>query len=206
MQIQKVGNPPPARTCRAARSAQARDCRLRARRVDRDFDAMMSGARCRTLVDHAAGGNGRVRGPHTEGEVAGTTWRRRSRLQGLGFRAPPHIVARRVESQQELQTRISQTTGGRRCRAGAAGRREICEKPLGPYTGAPSTSSTRDSREDSSASSGLRRRGTSRRSQASSGRRAACGTLRHKQAFASAWTGLKLHIATQFSVRCGRHH
>src|SRR5581483_9211401 len=53
-------------------------------------------------------------------------------LQKLGFRASPHIVARRVESQQALQTGLQQLA--------AAGVEQALlvagdlEKPLGPYT------------------------------------------------------------------------
>ena len=115
------------------------------------------------------------------------------KLQALGFRASPHIVARRVESQQALQTGLQQLA--------AAGVEQALlvagdlEKPLGPYR---STLDIIDSGllEDSS----LKRLGIAGHPE---GHKQVAddvllAALRHKQAFA-ARTGLKLHLATQFT-------
>lgn len=115
------------------------------------------------------------------------------KLQQLGFRASPHIVARRVESQQALRTALQQIS--------AAGIEQALlvagdlEKPAGPYT---STLEIIDSGllQDSS----LKRLGVAGHPE---GHKQVAddvllAALRHKQAFA-AKTGLKLHIATQFT-------
>lgn len=115
------------------------------------------------------------------------------KLQGLGFRASPHIVARRIESQQALRTGLQQLA--------AAGVEQALlvagdlEKPLGPYT---STLDIIDSGllQDSS----LKRLGIAGHPE---GHKQVpddvlLAALRHKQAFA-ARTGLELHIATQFT-------
>jgi methylenetetrahydrofolate reductase (NADPH) len=115
------------------------------------------------------------------------------KLQQLGFRASPHIVARRVDSQQSLETalqRISQA--GIEQALLVAG---DLAKPLGPYM---STLDIIDSGllEKSS----LKRLGVAGHPE---GHKQVAddvllAALRHKQAFA-ARTGLKLHIATQFT-------
>ena len=115
------------------------------------------------------------------------------RLQGLGFRASPHIVARRVESQQALRTGLQQLA--------AAGVEQALlvagdlEKPLGPYA---STLDIIDSGllQDSS----LKRLGIAGHPE---GHKRVpddvlLAALRQKQAF-GARTGLELHITTQFT-------
>jgi methylenetetrahydrofolate reductase (NADPH) len=114
-------------------------------------------------------------------------------LQGLGFRASPHIVARRVESQESLQKGLQQLS--------AAGVEQALlvagdlPKPLGPYT---STLDIIDS--GILQNSSLKRLGIAGHPEGH--KQVADGVLlaalRHKQAFA-AKTGLKLHIATQFT-------
>jgi methylenetetrahydrofolate reductase (NADPH) len=115
------------------------------------------------------------------------------KLQQLGFRASPHIVARRVESQQALQTALQQIS--------AAGIEQALlvagdlEKPVGPYM---STLDIIDSGllQDSS----LKRLGVAGHPEGHKqvADNVLLAALRHKQAFA-AKTGLKLHIATQFT-------
>ena len=115
------------------------------------------------------------------------------KLQGLGFRASPHLVARRVASQQALQAALQQLA--------AAGVEQALlvagdlAKPLGPYT---STLDVIDSGllQDSS----LKRLGVAGHPE---GHKQVpddvlLAALRHKQACA-AKTGLKLHITTQFT-------
>jgi methylenetetrahydrofolate reductase (NADPH) len=115
------------------------------------------------------------------------------KLQGLGFRASPHIVARRVESRQALETGLQQLS--------AAGVEQMLlvagdlEKPLGPYT---STLDIIDS--GLLQNSSIRRIGVAGHPE---GHKQVAddvllAALRHKQAFANK-TGLKLHIATQFT-------
>jgi len=114
-------------------------------------------------------------------------------LQKLGFRASPHIVARRVESQQALQTGLQQLA--------AAGVEQALlvagdlEKPLGPYT---STLDIIDS--GLLQNSSLKRLGIAGHPEGHKQvpDHVLLAALRHKQAFA-ALTGLKLHIATQFT-------
>jgi methylenetetrahydrofolate reductase (NADH) len=115
------------------------------------------------------------------------------KLQQAGFRASPHIVARRVDSQQSLETALE--------RISAAGVEQALlvagdlAKPLGPYM---STLDIIDSGllQDSN----LKRLGVAGHPE---GHKqipddVLLTALRHKQAFA-ARTGLKLHIATQFA-------
>jgi len=115
------------------------------------------------------------------------------KLQGLGFRASPHIVARRVESQESLKNGLQQLA--------AAGVEQALlvagdlTKPLGPYT---STLDIIDS--GLLQNSSLKRLGIAGHPE---GHKQVAddvllAALRHKQAFA-ARTGLKLHIATQFT-------
>ena len=115
------------------------------------------------------------------------------KLQQLGFRASPHIVARRVDSQQSLETALKRIS-----EAGVEQALLVAgdlPKPLGPYT---STLDIIDSGllEKSS----LKRLGVAGHPE---GHKQVAddvllAALRHKQAFA-ARTGLKLHIATQFT-------
>jgi methylenetetrahydrofolate reductase (NADPH) len=115
------------------------------------------------------------------------------KLQGLGFRASPHIVARRVDSQEALKKGLQQLS--------AAGVEQALlvagdlAKPLGPYT---STLDIIDSGVLQSSS--LKRLGIAGHPE---GHKQVpddvlLAALRHKQSFA-ARTGLKLHIATQFT-------
>jgi len=115
------------------------------------------------------------------------------KLQRLGFRASPHIVARRIESQQSLQNALEQLS--------AAGVEQALlvagdlPKPAGPYT---STLDIIDS--GLLQNSSLERLGIAGHPE---GHKQVAddvllAALRHKQAFA-ARTGLKLHIATQFT-------
>ena len=115
------------------------------------------------------------------------------KLQGLGFRASPHIVARRIESRQALETGLQQLA--------AAGVEQALlvagdlEKPLGPYA---STLDIIDS--GLLQNSSLKRLGVAGHPE---GHKQVpddvlLAALRHKQAFAVR-TGLKLHITTQFS-------
>ncbi len=115
------------------------------------------------------------------------------KLQQLGFRASPHIVARRVESQKSLQTALQQIS--------AAGIEQALlvagdlEKPAGPYM---STLDIIDS--GLLQNSSLKRIGVAGHPE---GHKQVAddvllAALRHKQAFA-ARTGLTLHIATQFT-------
>ena len=115
------------------------------------------------------------------------------KLQALGFRASPHIVARRVESQESLKNGLQLLS--------AAGVEQALlvagdlTKPLGPYT---STLDIIDS--GLLQNSSLKRLGIAGHPE---GHKQVAddvllAALRHKQAFA-ARTGLKLHIATQFT-------
>ena len=119
------------------------------------------------------------------------------RLQGLGFRASPHIVARRIESRQALETGLQQLA--------AAGVEQALlvagdlDKPLGPYT---STLDIIDS--GLLQNSSLKRLGVAGHPE---GHKQVpddvlLAALRHKQAFA-ARTGLELYIATQFTFDAG---
>jgi methylenetetrahydrofolate reductase (NADPH) len=114
-------------------------------------------------------------------------------LQQLGFRASPHIVARRVDSPQSLQTalqRISQA--GIEQALLVAG---DLAKPLGPYT---STLDIIDS--GLLQNSSLKRLGVAGHPEGHKqvADDALLAALRYKQAF-SARTGLKLHVVTQFT-------
>jgi len=115
------------------------------------------------------------------------------KLQRLGFRASPHIVARRIESQQALHHALEQLS--------AAGVEQALlvagdlPKPAGPFT---STLDIIDSGVLQNSS--LKRLGIAGHPE---GHKQVAddvllAALRHKQAFA-ARTGLKLHIATQFT-------
>lgn len=115
------------------------------------------------------------------------------KLQRLGFRASPHLVARRVESQRALQHALEQLS--------AAGVEQALlvagdlPKPTGPFT---STLDIIDSGVLQNSS--LKRLGIAGHPE---GHKQVAddvllAALRHKQAFA-ARTGLKLHIATQFT-------
>jgi methylenetetrahydrofolate reductase (NADPH) len=115
------------------------------------------------------------------------------KLQGLGFRASPHIVARRIESRQALETGLQ--------RLAAAGVEQALlvagdlEKPLGPYT---STLDIIDS--GLLQNSSLKRLGVAGHPEGHKQvpDEVLLAALRHKQAFA-ARTGLELHITTQFT-------
>ena len=115
------------------------------------------------------------------------------RLQQLGFRASPHIVARRVPSQQALETGLQHlASAGVEQALLVAG---DLDKPLGPYA---STLDIIDS--GLLQNSSLKRLGIAGHPE---GHKQVpdpvlLAALRHKQAFA-ARTGLKLHIATQFT-------
>jgi methylenetetrahydrofolate reductase (NADH) len=130
---------------------------------------------------------------HTPRATLGEVVRTAVKLQQLGFRASPHIVARRVESQQALQAGLQQLS--------AAGVEQALlvagdlARPLGPYT---STLDIIDS--GLLQNSSLKRLGVAGHPE---GHKRVpddvlLAALRHKQAFA-ARTGLKLHIATQFA-------
>jgi len=125
----------------------------------------------------------------TLADVVGTA----IKLQRLGLRASPHIVARRVESQQSLETGLQ--------RMAAEGIEQALlvagdlAKPAGPYT---STLDIVDS--GLLQKSSLKRLGVAGHPE---GHKQVAddvllAALRHKQAFAGL-TGLKLHIATQFT-------
>jgi methylenetetrahydrofolate reductase (NADPH) len=115
------------------------------------------------------------------------------KLQGLGFRASPHIVARRIESHRALQHALELLS--------AAGVEQALlvagdlPKPAGPFT---STLDIIDSGVLQNSS--LKRLGIAGHPE---GHKQVAddvllAALRHKQAFAGL-TGLKLHIATQFT-------
>jgi len=115
------------------------------------------------------------------------------KLQRLGFRASPHIVARRIESHQALQHALEQLS--------AAGVEQALlvagdlPKPVGPFT---STLDIIDSGVLQNSS--LKRLGIAGHPE---GHKQVAddvllAALRRKQAFA-ALTGLKLHITTQFT-------
>ena len=119
------------------------------------------------------------------------------KLQDLGFRASPHMVARRIESQQALRAGLQELS--------AAGVEQALlvagdlAKPVGPYT---STLDIIDS--GLLQNSSLKRLGVAGHPE---GHKQVpddvlLAALRHKQAFA-ARTGLKLHIATQFTFDAG---
>jgi methylenetetrahydrofolate reductase (NADPH) len=115
------------------------------------------------------------------------------RLQGLGLRASPHIVARRVPSRQALASGLRQLA--------AAGVEQALlvagdlDKPLGPYA---STLDIIDS--GLLQNSSLKRLGVAGHPEGHKHvpDEVLLSALRHKQAFA-ARTGLELHIATQFT-------
>ena len=115
------------------------------------------------------------------------------KLQRLGFRASPHIVARRVESQQSLETGLQRLTAeGVEQALLVAG---DLAKPAGPYT---STLDIIDS--GLLQKSSLKRLGVAGHPEGHKqvADEVLLAALRHKQAFAGL-TGLKLHIATQFT-------
>ena len=115
------------------------------------------------------------------------------KLQELGFRASPHIVARRIESQLALQTGLQQLA--------AAGVEQALlvagdlDKPLGPYTSAVDIIDSGLLQNSS-----LKRLGIAGHPEGHKQipDEVLLAALRHKQAFA-ARTGLELHIATQFA-------
>ncbi|HVW70648.1 MAG TPA: methylenetetrahydrofolate reductase [Steroidobacteraceae bacterium] len=115
------------------------------------------------------------------------------KLQGLGLRASPHLVARRIESRQALEAGLGQlATAGVEQALLVAG---DLVKPAGPYT---STLDIIDS--GLLQNSSLRRLGVAGHPE---GHKQVpddvlLAALRRKQEFA-ARTGLKLHIATQFT-------
>jgi methylenetetrahydrofolate reductase (NADPH) len=100
------------------------------------------------------------------------------KLQRLGFRASPHIVARRIDSHQALQNALALLS--------AAGVEQALlvagdlPKPAGPFTSTLDIIDGHPEGHKQVADDVL------------------LTALRHKQAFA-ALTGLKLHIATQFT-------
>ena len=115
------------------------------------------------------------------------------KLQGLGFRASPHIVARRVPSQQALASGLQQlASAGVEQALLVAG---DLDKPLGPYT---STLDIIDS--GLLQNSSLKRLGVAGHPEGHKQvpDEVLLAALRRKQAFA-ARTGLELHIATQFT-------
>ncbi len=115
------------------------------------------------------------------------------KLQQLGLRASPHIVARRVDSEDSLKTALKRISdAGIEQALLVAG---DLPKPLGPYM---STLDIIDS--GLLQNSSLKRLGVAGHPE---GHKQVAddvllAALRHKQAFA-ARTGLKLHIATQFT-------
>lgn len=115
------------------------------------------------------------------------------KLQGLGFRASPHLVARRIESRQSLEQGLKQLAAhGVEQALLVAG---DVPKPAGPYA---STLDIFDS--GLLESSSLERLGIAGHPE---GHKQVTddvllAALRHKQEFA-ARTGLRLHIATQFT-------
>ena len=125
----------------------------------------------------------------TLAEVVGTA----IKLQRLGLRASPHIVARRAESQRSLETGLQ--------RLAAEGVEQALlvagdlAKPVGPYT---STLDIIDS--GLLQKSSLKRLGVAGHPEGHKqvADEVLLAALRHKQAFAGL-TGLKLHIATQFT-------
>ena len=114
-------------------------------------------------------------------------------LQGLGFRASPHIVARRVESRQALQTALQQLS--------AAGVEQALlvagdlDKPSGPFV---STLDIIDSGMLQNTS--LKCLGVAGHPEGHKqvSEDVLFAALRYKQTFA-ARTGMKLHITTQFA-------
>ncbi len=119
------------------------------------------------------------------------------KLQQLGFRASPHIVARRVDSLQALQTALKRISdAGIEQALLVAG---DLAKPLGPYT---STLDIIDS--GLLQNSSLKRLGVAGHPEGHKqvAEDVLLAALLHKQAFA-ARTGLKLHIATQFTFDPG---
>ena len=115
------------------------------------------------------------------------------KLQRLGFRASPHIVARRVASQQALENGLQRLTAeGVEQALLVAG---DLARPVGPYS---STLEIIDS--GLLQQSSLKRLGVAGHPE---GHKQVADevllvALRHKQAFAGL-TGLNLHIATQFT-------
>jgi methylenetetrahydrofolate reductase (NADPH) len=115
------------------------------------------------------------------------------KLQRLGLRASPHIVARRTESQQSLETGLKRMADeGIQQALLVAG---DLAKPAGPYT---STLDIIDS--GLLQKSSLKRIGVAGHPEGHKqvAEDVLLAALRHKQAFAGL-TGLKLHIATQFT-------
>jgi methylenetetrahydrofolate reductase (NADPH) len=114
------------------------------------------------------------------------------KVQALGFRASPHIVARRIASEHALQTALQELTD--------AGVEQVLlvagdlEKPLGKFT---STLDIIDSGALQNA--GIKRVGVAGHPEGHKavGHSTLLSALRDKQAFAHA-TGIKVHIATQF--------
>ena len=114
------------------------------------------------------------------------------KAQTLGFRASPHIVARRLPSEQALRHALQQLTD--------AGVEQVLlvagdlERPVGPFT---STLEVIDS--GLLETFGIRRAGVAGHPEGhkSIATETLLAALRHKQAFA-ARSGLNVHIVTQF--------
>jgi methylenetetrahydrofolate reductase (NADPH) len=114
------------------------------------------------------------------------------KVQALGFRASPHIVARRLASEHALRTALQELA--------AAGVERVLlvagdlEKPLGKFT---STLDVIDSGALQGA--GIKRVGVAGHPEGHKvvGESTLLAALRHKQEFA-ARTGIKVHIVTQF--------
>jgi methylenetetrahydrofolate reductase (NADPH) len=114
------------------------------------------------------------------------------KVQSLGFRASPHIVARRLPSEQALKDALAQLTG--------AGVEQVLlvagdlERPIGPFT---STLEVIDTGYLQSA--GIKRAGVAGHPEGhkSISAETLLAALRQKQAF-GARTGIKMHIVTQF--------
>ncbi|MDB6091327.1 MAG: methylenetetrahydrofolate reductase [Gammaproteobacteria bacterium] len=114
------------------------------------------------------------------------------KVQAIGLRASPHIVARRLASEHALKSALSELTD--------AGVEQVLlvagdlEKPLGKFT------STLDIIESGALqNAGLKRVGVAGHPEGHKavGPGTLLAALRHKQEFASR-TGIKVHIVTQF--------
>ena len=113
-------------------------------------------------------------------------------VQSLGFRASPHIVARRIESERALRAALAELKeAGVEQVLLVAGDRE---QPLGPFT---STLEVIDS--GATVDAGIMSVGVAGHPEGhrAVGQTVLWNALQHKQAFAER-TGTKVHIATQF--------
>jgi methylenetetrahydrofolate reductase (NADPH) len=114
------------------------------------------------------------------------------KVQALGFRASPHIVARRLQSEQALRAGLNELRDG--------GVEQVLlvagdlDKPLGKFT---STLEVIDS--GALVDAGIRRLGVAGHPEGhkAAGPATLWAALKHKQEFANR-TGIKVHIVTQF--------